>query len=535
MRRVTVTTTSRIAGPFTGTGANATLAFSFKCFTEADVQVLRDGAELTLTSQYSVSLNADQENSPGGSVTIFAAYNTLGSQVYVTSNIPASQPVSLPSQSSWSPKVVEQALDRLAIIFQQALGALNRSVIAPIGETLGALPSASGRAGKFLGFDAGGAFTVLTGTGADAALRTDLAATGGAGLIGTSAGGTVQTSIDKIRSRSLGTLASGGTIPLNISTDFIAAVDGTTDFRGVLLQAQLNGANSAAQVNAQNIQVELGHAVGKTVTVTHGNESYIRLGLQKSAVGNITSARVFEGHVANESLGAIIASAFVFYVNDTDYADDIAGAAGTITTMVGMGVGNIGHATKNTNAYQFYGANCTASPGITATFYSEMAGAGKWAFYGAGNSPSAILGALKLGLLTAPVEVLDVHGNILSDGTVKAIVGIGYATGAGGSATQSTAKTTAVPLNKACGQITLNAAALAANTAVSFTFNNSFIGPDDDLRVWVKAGNASVGSYRISAEGNANGSRVLVLKNETGGSLSEALVLGFMVHKGAIN
>jgi hypothetical protein len=111
---------------------------------------------------------------------------------------------------------------------------------------------------------------------------------------------------------------------------------------------------------------------------------------------------------------------------------------------------------------------------------------------------------------------------------------IGYATGAGGTVVQATSKATAVTLNKLCGQITTSAAALAANAAISFTLSNSQIAADDEVRVWVKTGNATAATYRAWSEGNAAGSRQIVLQNISAGSLSEPLVLGFAVMKAAI-
>lgn len=126
---------------------------------------------------------------------------------------------------------------------------------------------------------------------------------------------------------------------------------------------------------------------------------------------------------------------------------------------------------------------------------------------------------------------------VLGVGTALALTGaitssggkIGYAVGAGGSVTQATSKATGVTLNKLCGQITLHNASLAANTAVGFTLTNSQIGADDNVRVWVKSGNAAPGSYRVDAESNAAGSRTIIVENKTAGALAEAIVLGFTV------
>src|SRR6185369_12062510 len=59
--------------------------------------------------------------------------------------------------------------------------------------------------------------------------------------------------------------------------------------------------------------------------------------------------------------------------------------------------------------------------------------------------------------------------------------GIGYETGAGGTVSQSTSKSTGVTLNKITGQITLNGAALAAGGIVSFVLTNSTIAATDQL------------------------------------------------------
>lgn len=109
------------------------------------------------------------------------------------------------------------------------------------------------------------------------------------------------------------------------------------------------------------------------------------------------------------------------------------------------------------------------------------------------------------------------------NGTIDTTVG-GYT-----AATQATSKATAVVCNARTGQVTMNNASLAANTVVSFTLTNSFIPADARVFAWIKSGNASAGSYRVQVEGNAAGSRTIVVENKTAGPLSEALVIGFEV------
>ena len=105
----------------------------------------------------------------------------------------------------------------------------------------------------------------------------------------------------------------------------------------------------------------------------------------------------------------------------------------------------------------------------------------------------------------------------------------GYATGAGGTVTQATSKATGVTLSKSTGQITLDAASLASGTTVSFTLTNTVIEAGDILIMnHISAGTA--GSYLLNAQ-SAAGTVSINVRNITGGSLSEAIVIAFAVIK----
>jgi hypothetical protein len=105
----------------------------------------------------------------------------------------------------------------------------------------------------------------------------------------------------------------------------------------------------------------------------------------------------------------------------------------------------------------------------------------------------------------------------------------GYAQG-GGAVTQETDKSTGVTLNTPCGQIVMDDDALAADTAVAFTLTNSQIAPQDVVAVSIKSG-ATAGAYAVSTLDIASGSVKIVLRNLTAGSLSEAVVLNFVIIK----
>lgn len=105
----------------------------------------------------------------------------------------------------------------------------------------------------------------------------------------------------------------------------------------------------------------------------------------------------------------------------------------------------------------------------------------------------------------------------------------GYGTGAGGTVTQATSKATGVTLNKPTGQITMNNAALNADTTVSFTLTNSQISATDLVLVQHVSG-GTLGSYTCTATAAA-GSATVYVRNVTAGNLSEAIVLQFAVVK----
>ena len=133
--------------------------------------------------------------------------------------------------------------------------------------------------------------------------------------------------------------------------------------------------------------------------------------------------------------------------------------------------------------------------------------------------------------LTTPVigaatgTSLSTTGNQVISSTGKH----GYATGSGGTVTQATSKATGVTLSKSTGQITLNNAALAVDTTVSFTLTNTVVEAGDILIMnHISAGTA--GSYLLNAQ-SAAGTASINVRNITAGSLSEAIVIAFAVIK----
>jgi hypothetical protein len=106
---------------------------------------------------------------------------------------------------------------------------------------------------------------------------------------------------------------------------------------------------------------------------------------------------------------------------------------------------------------------------------------------------------------------------------------LGYTAEAQGTVTQATDKSTAVTLNKPAGRITMNGAALNTATNATFTLNNSFISANDTVILTISGGQATPGSYNVFANGLAAGSVSISLRNISGGTLSEAVVINFAI------
>lgn len=106
---------------------------------------------------------------------------------------------------------------------------------------------------------------------------------------------------------------------------------------------------------------------------------------------------------------------------------------------------------------------------------------------------------------------------------------LGFTSAATSSVTQATNKGTGVTLNYPAGTITTNNASLASATTVVFTLTNSYIAAGDVVNVSIQSGPATDGTYQVWCCATAAGSAKIAVRNLSGGSLSEALVLNFAV------
>lgn len=141
---MTLQATTRRSPTYTGTGVSVTYSFAFKVFGAADVAVYvadTTGVETLLTGGYTVSLNVDQENSPGGGVAL-ATPLASGFKLTIVGAVALSQPTDLPDGGSYRAQSVEDALDRAVMQIQQVDEKIGRAILLPVsaGQTPPQLP-----------------------------------------------------------------------------------------------------------------------------------------------------------------------------------------------------------------------------------------------------------------------------------------------------------------------------------------------------------------------------------------------------------
>jgi hypothetical protein len=196
---------------YIGSGTVSTYDFDFKVFEKSDLVVittdLATGVDTTLllNTNYTVTLNADQNYNAGGTIALTAGALPATQQLTISSDIPNLQPTDLSNQGGFYPDVINNSLDRATIQIQQLHDSMSRALVGPISDDNSLvmnLPGATDRANQYLAFDVDGAPIAVPGLESDPSLRSELAAATGSSLVGfiaTGAGATARTMQTKLR------------------------------------------------------------------------------------------------------------------------------------------------------------------------------------------------------------------------------------------------------------------------------------------------------------------------------------------------
>ena len=143
--------TRRVVYAASGTGP---YAFTFEILANTDIAVYKDDALLTLTTDYTVTINANGT----GSVTLVAS-PTGATQIAIVGNRTIQRATDFTTGGDFFANTLNDELDQQTIFNQQNAEGLQRALSAPQTDPTSinmTLPRASLRANKTLGFDSNG-------------------------------------------------------------------------------------------------------------------------------------------------------------------------------------------------------------------------------------------------------------------------------------------------------------------------------------------------------------------------------------------
>lgn len=191
------------------------------------------------------------------------------------------------------------------------------------------------------------------------------------------------------------------------------------------------------------------------------------------------------------------------------------------TNGSGINIASGATVTTNNNVYNIPLGTGAAVKGVAGSILVD--GLNNY-LYGTNTTISAAITVLSM---SSKLQASDLSGTASLTGlTVKGSGGLGYATGSGGTVTQSNTRTTGVTLNKTNGSITLVSAA-GSTSWQSFTVTNSTVAATDVVIVNQKSGSDT---YMIHVTAVSTGSFTITYAT-TGGTTTEQPVFNYAVLK----
>ena len=149
---------------YTGNGVTDIFAFDMKTFEETDIVAAIDAIEVL---NIAVTLNLDQDVSPGGSVEFLDGPPAALTDVFIGRVVPKTQETDYRSFDPFPANSHEQALDKLTMLIQQQVNVFTNSIRVPLSDPTDIsklLPGPAERANQFIFFDDDGNVTLSFGT-----------------------------------------------------------------------------------------------------------------------------------------------------------------------------------------------------------------------------------------------------------------------------------------------------------------------------------------------------------------------------------
>lgn len=228
-----------------------------------------------------------------------------------------------------------------------------------------------------------------------------------------------------------------------------------------------------------------------------------------SFIAQLRDSTVKQSSPTDTTAGAVLTpGAFGWGSNNAPLVDP------NTITVAGLYRANASANAPTTGAYSILHTTFDASPSQIAL------GAGAGGIWTRANSVGSWGAWIRLWDSTAANRITADFGSF------------GYGAGSGGTVTQSVSKSTAVTLNKSSGSIIMVNDALAAGASVQFQLVNSKLATTDNVIATLGGGGALL-NYSVRAWVGAAGSIYFALKNESAGTLNDAVKINFTIIKGS--
>ena len=342
---------------YSGSAGTGPYSFSFEILVNTDVAVYFNTTRLTLTTDYTVTINANGT----GSVTIVVGTNVPTTpdgddSVTIVGARDIERTTDFSVGGDLSAAAVNEQLDANIIFVQQVDERVDRAIKAAVTDPTSInmeLPVIATRANKVLAFDANGDVAVSTNTlagiesGATDAAASAVAADASATAAAASAT-SAATSYDNFDDRYLGAKASDPTL----DNDGDALIDGALYFDTTL--------------NVMKFY-DLGNTVWKQTTPTSADQTNI-----DAAVANATNINTVAGISANVTAVAGNASNINTVAADGTDIGTVAGISSDVTTVAGVssdvttvaGIsGDVSSVAAQVIGYDFSTTTAMADPG----------------------------------------------------------------------------------------------------------------------------------------------------------------------------
>jgi len=138
--------------------------------------------------------------------------------------------------------------------------------------------------------------------------------------------------------------------------------------------------------------------------------------------------------------------------------------------------------------------------------------------------------------MTAPVLGAATGTSLTLTGNLTTSAGsIGYATGAGGTITQITSRSTGVTLNKICGAITTTATSLAAGAEAVFVVTDNLVAIGDVVLISTRSGQTALTSVAVVSQVTAVSFSITITNLSATTADTGAMTINFIILKAVSN